>query len=284
MFKFKNVSLIFVLVLITLQFPALAQKAQSHQLLNDKLKKSSFKKLIKSAQKADVIFFGEMHDDPISHWLQLKLIKALDEKNNLILGLEMFERDNQSELDQYLNDEIDLATFEKEARLWNNYKTDYAPLINYAREKGINVVATNIPRRYASMVYKQGFGAIESLVAEEKAYIAPLPIEFDIDLPGYQKMLNMVEGHGGENFPKAQAIKDATMAHSISENIKEGKIFFHANGRYHSDHKEGIIWYLRKYRPDLKILTITTIMEGEVPEKGVADYIIMVDEDMIKTY
>jgi len=264
--------------------PMFGQKAESHKILNGKLKKSNYKKLLKSAQKADVVFFGEMHDDPISHWMELTLLKDLHKNNELILALEMFERDNQEVLSEYLNGNIDLETFQSKARLWNNYDTDYAPLIEYAKDNHLKVIASNIPRRYATMVYKEGFVAIEGLVGEEKVFMAPLPIPYDPNLPGYQKMLNMVEGHGGENFPKAQAIKDATMAHSIARNFKQGSKLFHANGKYHSDNFEGIIWYLNKYNPNLNVLTISTVMEGEETSVGIADFIIVVDENMPKSY
>lgn len=238
---------------------------------------------MKKAKKADVIFFGELHNDPMSHWLEIKLIKELAKDHDLVIGLEMFERDNQEILDQYLQNTIDLKILERDARLWTNYQTDYAPIVDFAKEKGFPVIATNIPRRYATMVYKNGFESINTLVAEEKAFIAPLPIDYDPDLPGYKNMLSMVEGHGGENFPKAQAIKDATMAHSISESYKPGKKYVHINGKYHSDNYEGIIWYLNRYQPDLKILTISTVMSGE-EEMGAADFIISIDKDMTKTY
>ena len=282
--KVKNVSLIIALIALCF-LSSNAQGLESHKILNSKLKKSSFKKLLKEMKQADVIFFGEMHDDPISHWLELKVIKALKDKNDIVIGLEMFERDTQENLDKYLQDKMDLEQFETEARTWNNYKTDYAPIVNFAKSNNIKVVATNIPRSYASMVYKNGFEVIDNLVSEEKKFIAPLPIEYDPELPGYKNMAKMVEGHGGENFPKAQAIKDATMAYSIAETYEAGKKYVHLNGKYHSDSKEGIIWYLNRYKPGLKVLTISTVMSDSVEiTKGLADFIIVVDADMTKTF
>ena len=138
------------------------------------------------------------------------------------------------------------------------------------------------------MVYKEGFEVLDGMVKEEKEYFAPLPIEYDANLPSYKKMLEMMEGHGGENFPKAQAIKDATMAHSISENAVVGSKFLHLNGSYHSDDHEGIVWHLRKYRPELSIVTISiiTVEDGNYPNdlKGKADFIIKIDPDMTKSY
>ncbi len=262
----------------------ISQEAVSHRILNEKLKKSSFKKLIKSCKKADVIFFGEIHNDPISHWLQMKLLKTLNSGGDLVLALEMFEKDQQEVVDSYLSGKIEKEEFEKEARLWTNYETDYSPIVEFAKTEKIPVIASNIPRRYASMVYKSGFEAIETLVPEEKQYIAPLPIPYDASLPAYVKMLEMVEGHGGENFPKAQAIKDATMAHSIGNSIKENSYLVHVNGKFHSDNGEGILWYLEKYQPGLNVVSISVVKDPEVATKDLADFIIVVDSDMTVTY
>ena len=102
-------------------------------------------------------------------------------------------------------------------------------------------------------------------------------------------MLEMGHGHGGENLPKAQAIKDATMAHFILENYKKDHVFIHFNGRYHSDNFEGIVWYLQKQRPDLKLITLSTVELPNVntlPKENeeVADYILIVDEDVTQSY
>jgi hypothetical protein len=95
--------------------------------------------------------------------------------------------------------------------------------------------------------------------------------------------------HGNENFPKAQAIKDATMAHFILENWSQGKLFLHFNGAYHSDNFESIYWYLKQQNPQLNIITITTVSQRDLSSleeenEGIADYIICVDNDMTATH
>ena len=157
------------------------------------------------------------------------------------------------------------------------------------KENKIAFAATNVPRRYASMIARGGFEALDTISAQQKAWIAPLPIAYDPELPGYKKMLEMMGGHGGENLPKAQAIKDATMAHFILKYYKPGSLFIHYNGAYHSENYEGIVWYLKKQNPVLKIATITTISQKDVhhllkENKSKADFIICVDEDMTTTY
>jgi uncharacterized iron-regulated protein len=139
--------------------------------------------------------------------MELEITKDLGENNNLVLGAEMMEQDNQPQLDLYLQGKLSAKGLDSSARLWKNYPTDYAPLINYAKEKHFPFAATNIPRKYASMVAKGGFAVLDTISAKEKTWIAPLPVAYDAELPGYKNMLAMMPGHGGENLPRAQAIK-----------------------------------------------------------------------------
>jgi len=245
--------------------------------------------MIRSVQGKDVVLFGEFHNNPISHWLELEVTKDCHQFRDLVLGAEMFEQDNQTALDLYLQDTISAKGLDSSARLWKNYPTDYAPLVNFAKENKIPFAATNVPRRYASMIFHGGFEALDTIPAIEKAWIAPLPIAYDPELPGYKKMLEMMDGHSGENLPKAQAIKDATMAHFILKYYKPGSLFIHYNGAYHSDNYEGIVWYLKKQKPMLHIATITTVSQKNIlhllkENKNRADFIICVDEDMTTTY
>jgi uncharacterized iron-regulated protein len=267
----------------------LAQDKPAYILYNAKGKKISFGKMVDKISGNDIILFGELHNNAIAHWLQLELVKDAKEKRGLVLGAEMFEQDNQEALDHYLHGDIDQKGFDTLARLWKNYPTDYAPLVNFAKENKIAFAADNIPRRYASLVAKGGFKALDSLSAKEKSWIAPLPIAYDAELPGYKKMLTMMVGHGGDNLPRAQAIKDATMAYFIFKYYQQGSLFIHFNGSYHSENHEGIVWYLQKAKPELKIATITTVSQKDIKKllaenKGKADYIICVDEDMTNTY
>lgn len=280
---------IITLILAFIVSFAYAQHKKAYTLYNAKGRKVSFKKMIKTIEKADLVFFGELHNNPISHWLQFELTKELGSKRSLILGAEMIEADNQDELNDYLSGKLDAKALKKNARLWKNYKTDYAPLVNYAKDNKLKFIATNIPRRYASLVNKKGFPALDTLNTEEKSWIAPLPILFDSQLPGYVNILKMMGGHGSPNLVKAQAMKDATMAHFILANYEVGKLFIHYNGAYHSNDYEGICWYIQQQNKNLKMVTITTIQQKDLKklsedQKLKADFIICVDEDMTTTY
>ncbi|HEX4875836.1 MAG TPA: ChaN family lipoprotein [Chitinophagaceae bacterium] len=266
-----------------------AQQKTPYVLYNSKGKKVSYKKMIKTLAEKDIVLFGEYHNNAIAHWLQLEVTKDLKQSRDLVLGAEMFEADNQEPLNLYLQGKLSAKGLDSNARLWKNYPTDYAPLVNFAKENKLAFAATNIPRKFASLVAKGGFEKLDSLSSQEKSWIAPLPIAYDAALPGYKKMLEMMGGHGGPNLPKAQAVKDATMAHFILKYYQPGSLFIHYNGAYHSDNYEGILWYLNKARPELKYATLSTVSQKDIhsllkENKGLADFIICVDEDMTNTY
>ena len=256
-------------------------------------KRIRYEKMINRIQQADIILFGEHHNNPIAHWLQLELSHDLHRvrENALIMGAEMFETDNQLILDEYLLGLISQSRFEAEARLWPNYHTDYKPLVEFAREQGLQFVATNIPRRYAALVNMKGLEGLNELSEQAKILLPPLPIEYNPDLKAYRSMLEMegFRGHQNENFPKAQAVKDATMAHFILKYWTSGKLFLHFNGAYHSDNYESIYWYLKQHNSNLNIVTITTVSQAELSKlddfnKGKADYIICVVKNMTPTH
>lgn len=282
----------------------------AYRLYDAKLKATTYAKLLRQAADADVVLFGELHNNPICHWLELQLTKdlAAQKRENLVLGAEMFEADNQTALSDYVQGRTTSDELAKQARLWPNFDTDYKAIVDVARDQKIPFVATNVPRRYASLVARNGLAALDTLPDAVKRQMAPLPLTVDLTLPGYQAMLDMMGGsaHGGStdakqsnphgsgsdvaaNFARAQAIKDATMAHFILQNLKPGQTALHFNGDYHSKNFEGIVWYLRKGRPGLKIMTLSSV---ELPDpdkpatenRNLGDFVLAIPADMTKTY
>lgn len=286
---------VLLLSLFLLQNPLLAQKnaidtkKQAYCLFSEKGKTTNYKKLLKDASKADIVFFGELHNNPICHWLQIELTRDLYAQvgERLVLGAEMFEADNQLTINEYMLGFLSEKNFEQDTRLWNNYQTDYKPVLEFAREFNIRFVASNVPRRYASLVFRAGLEGLDNLPAGSKLFMAPLPLATNMDLRCYREMLEM--GGGDENFPKAQMLKDATMAHFILRNWSLGEVFLHLNGSFHSDRHEGIAWYLRQRNPDLRILVISTIEQESLDRldpqhEGKGDYILVTPSRMTKTY
>lgn len=280
---------IVVAYMVLVATSTLAQEKPSHIIYTAAGKKTTYAKMLKALSGKDIVLFGESHNNPISHWLQYSLTADLHKSRRLILGAEMIEADNQNELNSYLKGEIEAKALDTLARLWPNHKTDYAPLVDFAKEKQLPFVATNIPRRYARLVHKNGFEILDTLPENEKAWIAPLPIKFDAELATYKNILVMMGDHGSSQLVMAQAIKDATMAYFILKNYEESALFLHYNGSYHSDDYEGIGWYLKQERPTLDYGTITTVSQEnpsklEQEYKGKADFIICVDANMTTTY
>lgn len=255
---------------------------------------ASYDEMIKDFKKADVVFLGEFHNDPISHWMEYEITNSLFDakKGKLVLGAEMFEADTQLMLDEYVGDIISTNRFEADCRLWHNYDTDYEPLVAFARENKLPFVATNIPRRYADLVNRSGgTEVLETLSDEAKRYMAPLPMPMKPDsiLLATGGIMSLIS----ENplaIAKAQAVKDATMAWMIAQNLKKGTLFVHYNGSYHSDFNDGIIYFLRQYVPGIKVKTFSTVKQDEIDEfdtetyGGIADYVICVPYTMTRTY
>jgi len=283
------------ILVVTLLYCSIATlsfgQEKAHQIYNKDGSKISYKTMLFKIKNADVVLFGENHNYPISHWLQLELTKSLYEKygENLMLGAEMLEADNQVVLDEYLLGFSREKDFEKEAKIWPNHKTDYRPILRFAKENDLHFVATNIPRRFANMVYRFGVDTLAYLPEASKQFIAPLPMAYDTSLHCYKEISIMAGGHGGKNLPKSQAIKDATMAHFIHVNMNEDTKFIHYHGSYHSKYHESIMWYLLQLNSSLAIQTIEVVEQADVSEFdkeliGNADFFIVVDEDMCKTH
>ena len=307
----------------------------AYRLYDAKLKPTTYAKLLQQAADADVVLFGELHNNPICHWLERELTKdlAAQKPGKLVLGAEMFESDDQTALSNYVRGSSTELEFAGQTRLWPNYETDYKPIVDFAREQKISFLATNAPRQYAMLVARRGLTALDTLSADAKKQLAPLPLTVDLTLPGYAAMLEMMDGpshggpsHGGPshgggsdagsvpathgssgaksphndmsdmaerspaaNFARAQAIKDATMAHFILQNRQPGQTLLHLNGDYHSKNFEGISWYLHQQQPTLKILTISSVEIPNVDKPGsenrnLANVVIAIPADMTKTY
>jgi len=288
--------MILVMRMISLCIPLLfssflfSQKDKAFVIYNSAGKKASYKQMKQLAFKNQIVFFGEFHDNPISHWLEFELMVDLFEKHesNLVLSFEMFERDQQTVLTNYLEGKLTDSQFKDSCRLWPNYETDYKPLIDFAKDKQLKVIAANIQRKYASLLFKKGRNALYSLSPIVKSQMVAINFPLDTTLSQYQEIQKM-GGHMGLNMVEAQAIKDATMAKFILEAMKKETFILHFNGAFHSDFKQGILWYIWKEKPDTKIMTISTVTQENIykfekEHLGKADFIICVPESMTRTH
>lgn len=293
----KQLTTLFFALLCTLSTFG-GKNPQAYVIFDSQGEKVSFEQMIETVSKKNLVLFGEIHNCPICHWLEAETMKhlhALHGKKQL-LGAEMFESDNQLILNEFMKGEISKSSFESEMRLWKNYSTDYAQLVEYAKEHKVPFYATNIPRRYAQIVALKGLDGLDALSDEAKRYIAPLPIPYVVDSATTAMFGTMTAqmGHSSRNpefMSQAQSIKDATMAWTISQAFVENpdSYFLHFHGSFHSDHYGGIIPFLMQYNSRLSAATISCCRQKDLSQLeeehiGKADFIICIPEDMVNSY
>ena len=255
----------------------------------------SVEKIIEDCNKADILFFGEEHNDSAGHYMENIIFQALHKQygNDITLSLEMFEEDNQTALNDYLDGFIPEDRFSKDVRLWSNYK-DYRPMIEYAKRNKLNVIAANPPRRYVSMVSRRGMRSLDSLSKDAKKFLPPLP--YDTLTGRYrEKFMETMKGSPGGGSPNiyySQSLWDAGMSYSIYSYQKKNKHkkIFHCVGRFHCDEKLGTLAQLQKRKPGLKILNISSFSDASFSNpdwstfSNLGDYIILTDPNLKKTF
>lgn len=278
-----------LLLLTTLVTPAaFAQTAGSdYKIYSTAQKKEvAIADIVNAVAPGEVLIFGEQHDDSIGHLLERNIFAALNERfgKELILSMEMFHRDVQYIVNEFLAGQISEKNFIKEARAWDTYKTDYRPTVELAKEKQLTVVAANAPSRYTNLVTRKGLEALNGLDKEvKKKYIAPLPID---TLTGvyYDKFLEAMGGHTtpGMNLYQSQNFWDATMSYSIAEAMKQQKkaIVFQMNGRFHSEYHSGLAGRLASvYKKKVTTISCFSPEDFNAPDWAayapLADYIIV---------
>ena len=252
-------------------------------------------RIVAELAQADVLFFGEEHNDSAGHYLENKIYRALHAAygNQVVLSLEMFETDNQLVLDEYLQGRIDESRLGKDARLWSNYK-DYRPMIEYAKQNQLPVIAANPPRRYVSLVTRRGMRALDSLSKAAKAYLPPLP--YDTLTGRYRdKFMETMRGapeSASRNIYYSQSLWDAGMSYSIFRYLKKhrGQKVFHCVGKFHTDEKLGTAMQLQMRKKNLRILNISCFPDKSFANpdwtkyEKLGDFVILTDWDLKRTY
>ncbi len=272
-------------------------------------KEISLDDIVNDMKANDVLFFGEEHNDSIAHYLEYKLLELMHGKfgKQTVLSMEMFERDVQAIMDEYIGGFIREVNFRKDARVWSNYK-DYRPMIEFAKINSLSVICANAPSRYTHLAGSKGQAILTTLPETSKQFFAPLP--YDTAIGAYRdKLMQTTSQHGTNtsdtlkrkptsmpvnsfNFVIAQSLWDATMAYSIAQYIEQhhsGKVL-HINGKFHSDEYFGVVNQLKKYNPKIKVLVISSCSDDSFPNidwkkyNHQGDYIIVIDPTVQKTY
>jgi uncharacterized iron-regulated protein len=278
---------------------------------------STLEILLEEALASQVLFIGESHNDPVAHHLQAEIYKALW-RPELALSLEMFERDVQLVLDEYLSGLISDSHLLESSRAWSNYESDYKPLIDFARQQEGVVIAANAPRRYINLVGREGAEALMSLPEAALSFLAPLPYA-EASMAYREKFMRLMQmpvmaaqqEHSGseesieendsdqsedllglERSLQAQSLWDATMAWSIAAYIepRTQASVIHINGSFHSAEGIGIPEHLQNYLPGTRTLIVTIIDSYSFPNfeeedmQNQGDFVIITDATLPRSF
>lgn len=287
--------------LLTAAIPAQAQiplLADDYRVFTGDGKPATLADINTAAGNADVLYLGENHDDAVGHALQFAIFKEIVEKyqpsRQVALSMEMFERDTQIVLDEYLDGLIPEKQFLASARPWNNYQQDYRPLVELAKAQKLPVIAANAPRRYVNMVTRGGRAALEKLSPEAKKWLAPLP--YGTPSAAYAAKFNGLMGgqHNdmASNMLQSQSLWDATMAYFVADYLQEHEkpLVVHLNGKFHSESRLGTVEHLRHYRPSAKALVVTVQYDAGFPHfdaqkhNGLGDFVVLTNPKVKRSF
>lgn len=240
--------------------------------------------MAEAVASAHVLFVGEQHNDVNTHRVELALLEALaSRRGNVVLALEMFERDAQEPLDHFLLDHMTEGEFLAEARPWPEYRRDYKPLVDFAIRKQWPVIAANVPRHIASAVAEKGLGALTERPSSERLfYAADVTCEVGDD---YHRRFtaSMAAGHAEGTaatmsaeavgrYYQSQCLKDETMAESIAQAFAAGNLggtpplVVVVTGSFHSDYRQGVVARTARRLPDRRVV-VATILPVASPER-----------------
>lgn len=284
----KNFFLIFVFS-IFMTFTVFGQ--ETYRIFDAKGNPSTFQQVIDAIGQNDVVFLGEKHDDSVGHTLEFEIFKAAIDKyganRQVTLSMEMFERDVQMVVNEYLTGLINEKKFLDDSRPWGNYKTDYRPLVELAKEKKLKVIAANSPRRYVNMVSRMGRDSLNQLSKDAKKFLPPLPYAQASE--AYKNKFNALMGGSPEskmglgNILDSQSLWDAGMAYNVSKGIVKNGLIVHLNGSFHTENRLGTVEHLLKYKPKTKVLVVTMGYEEDfknfdkTKHENLGDFVILTD-------
>ncbi len=253
--------------------------------------------LIQELSSSDVIFIGELHSHSASHYLQMQVLSGLYQLHpNLILSMEQFERDKQTVVDEYLDNQIGERTLMAQGKAWPNYASDYRPLVEFAKAHDIPVIAANAPKALVRCIGQKGPEIVDQLPAEQRAYLAA---DVTRSSEAYQAKFHRFmsgagavhghappKGHGSKahgahghahgtskgklsNTFYAQLARDNTMAESIAKALDahpDHRVVA-INGAFHSDGKLGTVDALTHLKPHLNIVVLSPYEQTSDPSE-----------------
>lgn len=221
----------------------------------------------------DVVVIGEYHGHQGSHLLQSRLQAQLyKQQPDQVLTMEQFDVDQQPVLNRYLKGEIGEMELVEDAGAWPNYQHAYRPLVEFARQRKLPVIAANAPASIVRCVGRKGPGYLDALADEQKRYIPAAPLASN---EAYREKFFATMGgrHGSaddermQNTYYAQLLRDNTMASRIleaRERYPEHQVI-HLTGTFHSEGRLGTVASLLQRQPDLSVAVISPVFLEQIP-------------------
>lgn len=297
----------------------------AYRVYTERGEQATLDTVVAAMDSVDVVFIGEVHDDSTGHALHQELMRRAHRRygrdgsgdhRSVALSLEMFERDVQPVLDEYLEGLITEEHFLTNSRPWSNYHTAYRPLVEYAKEHGLDVLAANAPRRYVNRVARRGPSSLNDLSHAAKQWLPPLPVpgpseayrakwearmqaaQTDVDssdvhphgsdttaAPDSSHARGAHHGASMNNMLHAQTLWDATMAHTIATHLMNtpDALVLHLTGVFHVSESTGTPEQLAHYRPSVRPLVIVIRPVGDIDvfdaaeHDGLGDFVILTD-------
>jgi uncharacterized iron-regulated protein len=267
--------------------PSVAPREYVPERVYDTQRKTftDFESMLADLVRADVVFVGEQHNDPNTHALELAMLEGLLRRHAaLAVGLEMFERDVQGAIDEYVRGRSTEEQFLAASRPWPRYATDYRLIVELAKTHHLAVIASNVPRRIATDVSKNGMSIIEGL--RDDRGLAARDLQCAMRGDYYNRFIEQMGGHPPAGDPKAndtqandtqakndrfylaQCVKDETMAESVAEAFRNAPepraTIVHFNGSFHTDYGDGTAERTRRRLPGRRVAVISMIPVDDI--------------------
>ena len=253
--------------------------------------------LLADLKTADVVFLGEQHDDPGTHRLEVAVLEGLARRrSNVVLALEMFERDVQPSLEEYLRGSTSEPDFLAASRPWLRYGTDYRPMVEFARAWHWRAIAGNVPRRIASLVARRGLEGLDSLTSADRSLVArDIHCPHDEYFDRFAKTIGDMTGHSGagateeekkaalERVYQAQCVKDETKGEAIATAFVAAPprvLVVQVSGAFHSNFRSGTASRAQQRLPGKRIVVVTFVPVADLdvadgaPNRRIGDYIV----------
>ncbi|GGB00025.1 hypothetical protein GCM10007414_11430 [Agarivorans gilvus] len=245
----------------------------------------NIKQLAQQLADSQVVLFGEFHTHPAIHLAQLRLFAALYQQNHqLSLSMEQFDRSQQAVLNQYLDEQIGEEWLVKQTKAWDNYRSDYRPLVEFAKQQQLEIIAANAPRKHVRCLGRQGLDYLQQLPSNQRQQLAET---FTIEDPAYRQRLFGNAHHGDEqqtqNHFIAMLAWDDTMAESIAKHaLNSGQQIMHTVGNFHIEQRQGTYSRVKQRLHGQKVSSVVALSEREFTSLSAAekqqkgDYLIIV--------